>query len=612
MSRFRGENNVPSRFDDLFQQAVEDHADAVAAICGDESLSYRELNARSNQLARYLIGQGAGPETIVALSVTRSMTLLVATIAVLKSGAAYLPIDPRNPRRRLAAMCAEAEPIFLLSDREDGRPPGGINCDVVTIDELRLRQIRESVDARAIEPDEYPTPTCVDDLLYIVYTSGSTGKPKGVMITHRGLADLRETQRRWFGPQEGDRVLQWAEIYFDAAFWDISFALFSGATLVMIGSGEMLPGPPLHHTLRKYDIRHAVLPPAALAITDSHEVLVGGTLMSTGDRLTPELVERWAEGRKLFNGYGPTEVTVGATISEPIRDVSELSIGTPWVGGVVHILDDRLDPVPAEREGELFLGGSGLARGYLNRSDLTAERFVANPFGPEGSRLYRTGDRGHRDREGRLHFTGRTDDQVKIRGLRVELGEVEAALSRSDGVALAAAVTAGELASARIVAYVAGEQRGRLDPHTVQTQVRGLVPDYMVPSDVIVIDEMPMTPNGKIDRRRLSGLAARRSLQPPRSDEVVDRYDSLVRDIVSDLLGRPDVSLSDNLFELGGNSIFATSLAARLKEHLGVSVPMRVVLEAATLGDIGRQAKILVLESDHDTVVSGATARSHG
>jgi acyl-coenzyme A synthetase/AMP-(fatty) acid ligase/acyl carrier protein len=421
--------------------------------------------------------------------------------------------------------------------------------------------------------------------MYVIYTSGSTGTPKGVAVTHEGIADLVATQAARFQPAPADRVLAWASISFDAGFWDIALALLHGATLVVADDEDLLPGDALHETLVKYEIDHAVLPPAALSVTDSQGVLPGGTIMSTGDACTPALVRTWAPDRRMFNGYGPTEVTVGCTIAGPITEADGVGIGVPWTGARVYVLDDNLRPVA---DGELYLAGSGLARGYVNRPGLTAVRFLPDPFGLPGSRMYRSGDRGRRDTDGRFHFAGRADGQVKLRGFRVELGEIEAFLTGQPDVDLAVVVVEGELADARLVAYVSARPGDTIDSAGLRVRMAGALPEFMVPTRIEVLEAFPTLPNGKMDRAALAGrdgAVAQAQHGAPREPSSLENglYDTVAR-----LLGLPKVDPEGNFFDLGANSLLAGRLIGSLREELGVRVSIRAVLGARDLREIAR------------------------
>ncbi|MFJ2958323.1 non-ribosomal peptide synthetase [Streptomyces sp. NPDC087270] len=602
-------------FPELFEAAVGRAPDAVAVVHGDTTVTYGELNDRANRLARRLIALGVGPDALVAVAVPRSVDLVTTLLAVLKAGGGYLPLDPAHPAQRLAGMTADAAPVLLVRAGRTAVTAPGVPELVLDDPDTRAACGREP--AGDIRQEERLSPLTSDHLLYVIFTSGSTGTPKGVAVTHQGVPDLVATQRARFGARPGERVLQWASVSFDAAFWDLSLALASGATLVLADADAVLPGRQLTDLMIRHDITHAVLPPAVLSLTDSASVLKGGTIMSTGDACTPALVRAWAPGRRMFNGYGPTEVTVGATISGPLAATDDVTIGVPWTGGRVYVLDERLRPVPEGEEGELYLAGAGLARGYLNRPGLTATRFLPDPFGPPGSRMYRSGDRGGLRADGELLFAGRADGQVKLRGVRIELGEVEARLADHPEVEVAAAVVDGVLADAVLVAYVQPRPGCAPDPAALRRHVAQALPAAMVPASVVVLDTVPLTVNGKIDRRALHDRPRATVLHPPTatageggSAENGSAEDRLAGDrscedgsagdesteqalcrLVAELLSLPAVRPGDNLFELGGNSLVAAKLAIRIRGELGLGVTMRSVLQAQTLTELAQAVR---------------------
>ena len=594
MDRDRREGRIPVQQQEgfsvpaLFETAVAATPGATAVVHGGTRVGYVELNERANRLARRLVSVGVGPDTLVAVAMPRSVDLVVALLAVLKAGGAYLPLDPSYPAERLSYMMLDARPVLLL--RAEGVEVPDAEVPHVVYDAVALLGGPKGSEADLTQ-EERLAPLRPDHLLYVIYTSGSTGLPKGVALTSRGVADLLATQTERFGPKPGERVLQWASVSFDAAFWDLTMALFSGATLVMADADEILPGRQLNDLLTRYDITHAVLPPAVLSLTDS-SVLKGGTIMSTGDAVTPALVREWSQGRRMFNGYGPTEVTVGASISGPGLDAEDITIGVPWTGGQLYVLDQLLRPVPDGQEGELYLAGSGLARCYLNRPGLSATRFVPDPFGPPGSRMYRSGDRGSRRADGEFQFAGRVDAQVKLRGFRVELGEVESRLSRHPAVDMAVVLVEGELADAMMVAYVTLQPGATATAADLRRHVADVLPPQMVPGAVVALDRFPLTSNGKVDRSALPGRLHQDAPEAASAEAAEDEGGSPVEaalcGLVQELLSLPRVTPQDNLFELGGNSLVAARLAIRLRGDLGVGVPMRAVLEARSLAELAR------------------------
>ncbi|MGI5163171.1 amino acid adenylation domain-containing protein [Spirillospora sp. CA-253888] len=567
----------------LFHRQVDRVPGADAVVSDGGPVSYRELDARANRLARHLGRLGVRPETVVAVAMERGVELVTTLLAVLKAGAAYLPIDPGQPADRVAYMLADSGAAALLATEDvlDALPVRGVLP--VALDDPRVRA------AVAAEPDTRP-PARPEPagLAYVIYTSGSTGRPKGVSLTHTGVASLVTAQAARLGAGDGARVLQFASIGFDAATWEILMALCTGAALVVAPADELLPGGGLPAVLARHGVTHATLPPAVLAVLAPRDLGAVRTLVSAGEALGPELVDRLAPGRTLINAYGPTETTVCATMSAPLRPGDVPSIGTPILGTRVRVLDDFLEPVPAGGTGELYVGGTGLARGYAGRSALTAERFVADPYG-SGERLYRTGDRVRRAAHGGLVFVGRTDDQLKIRGFRIEPGEIERVLAAHPAVARAA-VTARETPSGdrRLVAYAVptppdpaedgeGAGGGQASAAALREFLAERLPGYMVPSEVVVLAEFPLTRSGKIDRG---------ALPEPDPEAVTGRaatpQEELLCGIFAEVLGLDGIGPDDGFFERGGHSLLATRVISRVRSALGVDLEMRDVFGAPT------------------------------
>ncbi|MEV4500277.1 amino acid adenylation domain-containing protein, partial [Micromonospora arborensis] len=414
---------VPGRtLSHLFEERAAARPDAVAVVFDGQAVTYRELNERANRLARLLAAQGAGPERVVAVVLDRSVDLVVTLLAVLKTGAAYLPVDPDHPAERIAAMLADAAPAVVV----DG-----------------------PVDASMMDDGNLAVDVLPENPAYVIYTSGSTGRPKGVVVAHGGLAALAAAQREHFAVAPRSRVLQFASPSFDAAVSEWAMTLCAGAHLVVGTKDDLMPGEALRRTVAEHAITHVTLPPAVLAVQDPAGFETVTTLISAGEALPADVAERWRPGRRLINAYGPTEATVCATASEPLTVGEMPSIGVAIAGVRAYVLDAGLRPVPPDVPGELYVAGLGLARGYLGRPGLSAERFVANPF-RRGERMYRTGDLARRRPDGILDFLGRTDFQVKVRGFRIEPGEVEAALLGFAGVRQAAVLDRAD----RLVAYV--------------------------------------------------------------------------------------------------------------------------------------------------------------
>ena len=562
---------APATLPELFAAQVAKTPDATAAVFEADSLSYGELDARSSQLAHHLRALGVGPEVVVGLCLERSLEMLVALLAILKAGGAYLPLDPDYPRERLAFMLEDAgAPVLVTHSALRARLPGH-GARIVCLD----------ADGPAIA--QHPTSAPASGLLpqnpaYVIYTSGSTGAPKGVVVAHSGIPNLAATQIDRFAITSEARILQFAPLSFDAAIWEIAAALASGAALVCTGSGAQrrCSGTWLIHA---QGVTHATLPPVLLA--DLPEDLPLQTLIVAGEACPAAVVARWSPGRRMINAYGPTETTVCATMSEALVGALVPPIGRPIWNTRVYVLDGGLQPVAAGVCGELYIAGAGLARGYLGRAGLTAERFVADPFGAAGSRMYRTGDLARWRGDGVLEFLGRADAQVKLRGFRIEPGEIEAALVRHGEVAQAAVIAREDGAGGkRLVAYVVAAAERIVDAAALRGHLAGSLPDYMVPSAFVVLDRLPLTPNGKLDRRALPApempaCGVRRLPRTPQEEMLCGLF--------AEVLGVERVGIDDNFFDLGGHSLLATRLISRIRSTLDVEIAIRSLFEAPTV-----------------------------
>ncbi|MFH8609681.1 non-ribosomal peptide synthase/polyketide synthase [Streptomyces sp. NPDC018029] len=589
---------------ELFTAWVTRTPDAAALTDGRRTWTYRELAERTDQLAAHLIARGAGPDRVVALVLPRSMELIAAELAVARAGAAFLPVDPAYPAERRALMLADAAPALTLDDPR------------------QVRELLETEDAAGHggspgdDPDHAADSPGVDadHAAYVIYTSGSTGAPKGVTVTHRGIGGFTSAAAERYAVGPGDRVLQFSSPSFDASVLELFISVLSGATLVVPPHGPWL-GDELAAVLDEHRITHALIPPAALASLPDPARGTGRhlrTLIVGAEACPAGLVDRWAPGRQMINSYGPTETTIVATWTGPLTAGS----GTPTIGGAlphtrVYVLDAAMRPVPPGADGELFVGGDAVARGYLGRPGLTAARFVADPFGTPGARLYRTGDRVRWTAEGELEFLGRLDRQVKIRGFRIEPGEIEAALRRAgaDTVGEAVVVVREDVPGhRRLVAYVTAATRTSpnvppgsvgltsrsgptepdrptgaahsLDPAALRAAVAAVLPAHMVPSAVVVLDRMPLTPQNKIDRRALPAPERTVSAGHVAPRTVEER---VLAGIWADALGVEEVGVTDDFFDLGGESILAARVLARVRDDLGVRLTVRDVFTARTI-----------------------------
>ncbi|MGH3786896.1 MAG: non-ribosomal peptide synthetase, partial [Pseudonocardiaceae bacterium] len=522
---------VPATFPELFEAQVVRTLDAPALLFGgaaqsELSVSYAGLDARANRLAHLLIAGGAGPEQVVALVLPRSADIVVAQLAVLKAGAAFLPVDPAYPAERIALMLADARPVSVLTRRDVAAVvPGADDVSVLVVDEPEVRSELARMPDRAPTDVDRRCPLVPEHLAYVIYTSGSTGRPKGVAVTHAGLASFSAAEVDRYAVAPGDRVLEFSSPSFDASVLELCMSLPAGAALVVPPPGPLLADQ-LAEVLAEGRVTHALIPPAALATVPPAVAEKGlphfRTLIVGGEACSGELVDRWASGRRMINSYGPTESTVVSTWTEPLSPAGTPPIGRPIWNTRVYVLDAALRLVPMGAAGELYVAGQGLARGYLNRPGLTAQRFVANPFGSPGSRMYRTGDLVRWRVDGQLEFTGRADDQVKIRGFRIEPGEIEAVLRRDPNVADAVVVAREDQPGRkRLVAYLVGVNGRVPTTSELRALVAGALPEYMVPSAFMVLASLPLTPNGKLDRRALpapdAGVAGHAGYASPRT-----------------------------------------------------------------------------------------------
>ena len=555
--------------------------DALAVSDGVTRLTYAELDARSSRLARHLIELGAGPERFVALALPRTAGTLVALIAVLKTGAAYVPVDLRYPAERIEYMLTEARPVLLITDTaaaaqlpEHGATPRLLLDAPDLPAALAARPGTPITDAERTAPGHPLNPA------YAIYTSGSTGRPKGVVISRQGMADFLAWAAADLGPEALGHTLATTSLSFDPSVLELFGPLTVGGQVELLGSPLDLGGA-------RRSGGFAFLVPSVAA------TLVGGpgldldvhTVVLAGEAVTEQVVAQIraaVPGCRIANLYGPTEGSVYATgWFSTDEGVQAPPIGRPLVNTTVYLLDEQLRLVPPGAVGEIHVAGPGLARGYLHRGGLTAERFVADPFGAPGERMYRTGDLGRWLPDGTLEYAGRADAQVKVRGFRVELGEIEAVLGQLPGVSRAAVVAREDQPGNRVlVGYVLPEPGQRPDPAELTTALRATLPGYMVPSAILVLDTLPLNPNGKLEHRKLPvpDLTGGREIRPPRTEP-----ETVLCGLFAELLGVPEVGIDDNFFELGGNSLLVTKLQSRVRGALRVELDTRTVFEAPTV-----------------------------
>ncbi|MER5889422.1 non-ribosomal peptide synthase/polyketide synthase [Streptomyces sp. NPDC001941] len=561
----------------LFEARAAAAPDAVAVVDGATELTYGELDARADRLAHHLVDRGVGPESVVALCLERGAGLVTAVLAVLKAGGAYLPVDQDLPAERIAYMLDDARPVAVIASTATVDRVPASDAALVVVDEewtaVRIKGLRAAAPAAGIRP-EHPA--------YVIYTSGSTGRPKGVVLTHAGFANTIAGSVARFRPEPGSRVAQFASAGFDIFCLEWSLALTTGATLVVVPGHRRL-GSELTEFLAEQRITHASLPPGVLAGLEDGTIAPDVVLEVGGEASSPELIDRWARGRTLFNTYGPTETTVDATVWRCEPGVTDVPIGTPIGNTRTYVLDGALAPVPVGVAGELYVAGSGLARGYLNRPELTGERFIADPFSATGGRLYRTGDLVRWNTGGQIEYLGRVDDQVKVRGFRIELGEVQSAVVAHPGVDRAAVVVREDTpGDKRLVAYVvpAGPHDGEL-PADIGRFTSDRLPAHMVPAAVVVLDDLPLTANGKLDRRALPAPAPTDGAPATRGPATLQ--EEILCGVFAQVLGLPAIGVDDDFFAHGGHSLLAVRLISRVRTVLGVEVPLRTLFEAPTV-----------------------------
>ncbi|WP_194927818.1 non-ribosomal peptide synthetase, partial [Catenulispora pinisilvae] len=487
----------------LFAMQAARTPDAAALVFGDEQLTYQELDARSNRLARFLTDRGVRAESVVGLCLPRGIDIVVAILAVWKAGGAYVPLDPDLPVDRIAFMVQDASPVCLLTDSAVAPSLGPIaGIPLLALDDPA---VAEAVAAQS--PASPDNGADGDRLAYVIYTSGSTGVPKGVQVCHGSVVNLLSVFVPALGVGPGIPVLQFVSFSFDASVFDLVVVLSSGGTLVVASARERAEPELLTGLVRQAGVTAASLVPSLLAVLDPAEAAAISSMVVGSEPVSELLGRVWGEGRKLMVAYGPTEATVMVTYGQVDPGSGRTpSIGSPIANTRTYVLDGFLNPMPLGVAGELYVAGTQLARGYLGRAGLTSERFVADPFGPAGSRMYRTGDlaRWASDGSGVLEFAGRSDDQVKVRGFRIELGEVEAVLAGHDAVSqVAVVVREDRLGDKRLVAYLVAESVDGVDVSVLRERAARLLPDYMVPSAFVVLDALPLTVNGKLDRRAL-------------------------------------------------------------------------------------------------------------
>ncbi|MEV8378888.1 amino acid adenylation domain-containing protein [Kribbella sp. NPDC056861] len=559
----------PATVTTLFERRVRENPAATAVVRGDQLTSYDELNRRANQLSRWLIGQGVGPESRVAVLLPRSTDLVVALLAIHKAGGSYVPVDPDYPAARVEFVVADCAPVLVL-------------------DEDRLA----AADLTRFADDDPLVPVALSNTAYTIYTSGSTGTPKGVVIEHGALVNFLLSMQDRFNLSAGDKLLAVTTVAFDIAGLELFLPLLTGAGVVLADKEQVAQPAVLFDLIERSGVTIMQATPSLWQMLVTHDParLAGLRVLTGGEALPAALAETVAkQAAKVTNLYGPTETTIWSTVAEVVPGTAP-TIGRPIGNTQVYVLDASLQPVPAGAPGDLWIAGDGVARGYHGRPGLTAERFVANPFGPPGSRMYRTGDTARWNTANDLEFVGRTDHQIKVRGFRIEPAEIEHALAAHPSVRQAVVIAREDQpGDVRLVGYVtrAGEDAPAVDE--LRAFVGARLPAYMIPAAVMVLAELPLTPNGKLDRSALPrpefGGGTYRAPETPLEEQLCALF--------ADVLGIERVGVDDDFFALGGHSLLATRLVARARIVVGIEIPIRTVFAAPTVAGLALRCKEL-------------------
>ena len=590
---------------ELVAREASRHAERMAVVCEGEGISYGELNRRANQLGRYLRKRGVGPEVLVGIAMERSVEMVVGVLGILKAGGAYVPLDVEYPKERLRYMLEDSGVQVLVSESAvlQKLPETLAGVEVVRMDE---EEERKKIGEESGE--DFESGVRGENLAYMIYTSGSTGKPKGAMNEHRGLTNRLLWMQERFGLGEGDVVLQKTPISFDVSVWELLWAVMVGARLVMARPGGHREGGYLGEVIEREKVTTLHFVPSMLQAFLQEEGLEEKCksvkrVISSGEALSGELVGRFYErmgrgadgGAKLYNLYGPTEAAIDVTCWECERGVSGgvVPIGRAIANTEMYVLDEKQEVVPEGVSGELYIGGVQVGRGYWKREELTRERFISNPYG--AGRLYRTGDVGRYVGDGGIEYQGRRDEQVKLRGYRIELGEIEAVLQEHEGVRGAAVVVrevggGGEAGTAekRLVGYVVLE--GDEKTSELRRYLKERLPEYMVPGVWVEMKEMPLTANGKLDRKKLPEPGGERPELEEGYEEPGTETEKKLAEIWAQVLGVEKVGVHDNFFDLGGDSILSLQIVSRAKQG-GMGVSVRQLFQSQTVGELAAEVE---------------------
>jgi amino acid adenylation domain-containing protein len=581
------------RIERLFEEQVEKTPDAIALVKETQHLTYRELNNKANQLARYLQNLGVKLEKTVGIYLDRSLEMAIAILGILKAGGTYIPIDPNYPTERITEILEDAGVEILLT-QQYFKTQFQDKIQLVNLDSNWSQSEREST-------ENYLARVTSENLAYVIYTSGSTGKPKGVAVTHKALVNYTLDIAEQFELQNNDRVLQFAAVGFDVVIEEIFPTWIKGATLVFPSTTEPLSCREFQQLITREQLTVFELPTAywhqwVLELFSSGDTVPGCVRLAIvgGERISPERLKQWQTFQTpLVHVYGLTETTVTSTLyrlpsNTEKREIKELPIGSAIANTQIYLLDSHLQPVPIGVPGELYIGGAGLARGYLNRADITAQKFIPHPFNREpGARLYKTGDKARYLPDGNIEFLDRCDRQIKIRGYRIELGEIESVLWQHPEIRECVVIDREDVpAQKRLVAYLVTESSQQLSLPQLRSFLKQRLPDYTIPSAFVQLKTLPLTSNGKVDRRALPApdptrLEPEETFVAPRSP-----FEEAIAETWCQVLNIDRVGIHDNFFDLGGHSLVATQLVSRLRDAFAVELPLRSIFESPTIAEL--------------------------
>jgi len=568
-------NNREECFHELFESQVEKNPNQLAVQFKGQKITYADLDKKSNKLANYLIKKNVKPENIVGLLLDKSIEMIVAILAVLKSGAGYLPLDPSYPGERLSFMLIDSGAQLVITNNKEKSLLNKTGVTFINID----------IESELIENESIEKPLVnvnLDNVAYVIYTSGSTGNPKGTIITHSGIGNLSILHKNEFNINGESKVLQFSSFSFDASVWEIIMALLNGATLQITDRDDIISGSKLIDVISEYQTTIMTLPPAMLSILPETKLPNLKTLITAGESVSSDLINKWSSEQNFINAYGPTEATICASMFYCNDNTSKNTpIGKPIYNIQLHVLDLDLNPTPIGIPGELYICSKGLARGYFNRPGLTAEKFVPNPFSEnEGSRFYRTGDRVKYLEDGNIEFIERIDSQIKLRGFRIELGEIEVQVKSLNEVEDAVVIVKENSNFEKyLVAFYVSSQINFTEQNYLKDRLRKNLPDYMIPAFFIKIDKIPITQNGKIDRKNLGSLSIESHNYQNEYIAPSSASEETLCNIFSQVLDISRIGVNHNFFEMGGHSLLATKCISRIRESFGIDVPLNILFE---------------------------------